>query len=96
MAAVPEAVNQPGHAPGFEIVVSYNGVKRDIAVLPQETIKTVLDRAIAAFGNLPNPHTLSLFNEGGELPDTSTVGDAHIHPHNELVLRPGAVKGGAA
>jgi hypothetical protein len=79
---------------GFKILVSYNGVKHEIEVLPHETIKQVLERAIATFPGLPNPHTLSLFTAAGELPDAETVQAAGIHPHDELLLRPGAVKGG--
>jgi hypothetical protein len=42
-----------------------------------------------------NPHTLSLYKDGKELADTSTIKQAGIKPHDVLLLRPSTVKGGA-
>jgi hypothetical protein len=80
---------------GFKVVVSFNGLNEEIQVHPHDTVKQVLDRALAAYGNPPNPHTLSLYNAGGtELLDGQTVKDAGVHAHDVLLLRTSAVKGG--
>jgi hypothetical protein len=62
----------------------------------EETVKQVLDRAVAAFQPLPQPHTMSLFTEAGdELKNEAlTVDQAGIHEHDKLLLRPSTVKGG--
>ena len=79
----------------FDITVIYNGVAKEIKVRHEETIKQVLDRAVAAFQPLPQPHMMSLFNQAGtELNEAETVDQAGIHPHDKLLLRPSAVKGG--
>lgn len=79
----------------FDILVIYNGVEKKIEVNRNETIKSVLERAIHAFGQLPNPHMLSLWtSDGRELNDAEHVGEAGIKPHDRLLLRPGQVKGG--
>jgi hypothetical protein len=80
---------------GFKISVIYNGVEKEFRIKPNETVKQLLDQAIQAFGITANVHTLSLYSEGGqELGDGQTIKDAGIKPHNELLLRPSAVKGG--
>jgi len=76
-------------------VVLYDGVKKPFVVRPEETVKRLLDQAISAFGPLPNPHTLSLYKAGKELPDGETLRQAGVKPHDVLLLRPSAVKGGA-
>jgi hypothetical protein len=81
-------------SPGFPITISYNGESRSFQVLPQETVRQILDRAIAEFGPLPNPHMLALFKGAAELQDNQTVHEVGIHPHDELVLRQSAVRGG--
>jgi hypothetical protein len=79
----------------FDIVVIYNGIEKEIEVTRGETIKSVLERSIRAFGSLPNPHTLSLFTTAGqELDDSKNVESAGLKPHERLLLRPGQVKGG--
>lgn len=79
----------------FDITVIYNGVAKEIKVRHDETIKQVLDRAVAAFQPLPQPHTMSLFNEAGnELNESLTVDQSGIHEHDRLLLRPSTVKGG--
>ena len=81
----------------FSVTVLYDGTKKTIEVESHETVKAVLERAIHAFGPLPNPHTLSLFTEGGqELDDSLTVKAAGIKPHELLLLRPSKVKGGVS
>jgi predicted transcriptional regulator len=83
------------HARQFAVEVLYDGVKKKFEVRIEETVKQLLDKAIAAFGPLPNPHTLSLYKDGKELADTSTIKQAGIKPHDVLLLRPSTVKGGA-
>jgi len=79
----------------FDITVIYNGVPKEIQVQEHETVKQVLDRAIAVFGPLPQPHVLSLYDKKGvELNDAQTVEQAGIHPNARLLLRPSEVKGG--
>ena len=80
----------------FDVTVIYNGVPKDIKVRHEETIKQVLDRAVAAFQPLPQPHTMSLFTAAGQelTNESQTVDEAGIHEHDKLLLRPGTVKGG--
>lgn len=79
----------------FEIKVVYNGLKKPIQVSKDELIGSVLAKAIAAFGNLPAPHTLALYDdEGRELPDTETVKEAKVKKGDRLLLRPSTVKAG--
>jgi len=84
------------HEPkSFEVIIIYNGVKKPLKVNRDEGMKQVLDRAIALFGSLPNPHTLALFTESGhELPITGTVKEAGLKPDEKLLLRPSTVRGG--
>lgn len=79
----------------FDVVIIYNGMKKPLKVHLHEIIKQVLQKAIALFAPLPNPHLLSLFTEAGkELPDDKTVKEVGLHADEKLLLRPGAVKGG--
>src|SRR4051812_14778338 len=79
----------------LEVVIIYNGLHKPLKVTADESLKTILDQAIALFGVLPNPHTLALFTEAGnELPITGTVKDANLKPGEKLLLRPSAVRGG--
>src|ERR1043166_4281728 len=84
--------NREPHEDGFEIVIIYNGIKKPLKVAVKELIGAVLQRAIALFGSLPNPHTLALYTEGGkELPDNESVQQAGLHPNERLLLRPSTV-----
>lgn len=96
-----DAVQERGGGPEdnpnrkFPVLVIYNGLEKHETVEPDETIRTVLDRAIRIFGPIPQPHTLALFNEAGrELPDSETVRQAGIKPKDRLLLRPSQVRGG--
>ncbi len=81
----------------FDVVVEYNGVKEKVEVRPEELVRQVLEHAIHKFGQLAQPHTLSLFTEAGhELDDNKSVAQEGLKPHQRLLLRPGAVKGGRA
>jgi hypothetical protein len=78
------------------LTVFYNGMSKKIDIDQEATVKTLLDRAIALFGNLPQPHTLSLWTEKGvELSnEQETLKAAHVKEGDSLILRPSAVKGG--
>ena len=79
----------------FGVRVTYNGMDKDIEVQPQETVKSLLDRAIHVFGPLPNPHLLALFaQDGRELQDGKTIREEGIKAGEHLLLRPSAVRGG--
>lgn len=84
------------HPANFTVDVIYNGLTRRIDAKADELVKALLTRAIAAFGNPPNNHTLALWTKGGsELNDAETVKAAGVKPCETLLLRPSAVKGGA-
>ena len=76
--------------------ILYNGIAKKIEIDRDATIKMLLERAIAIFGNLPQPHTLALWTEKGvELTnEQQTLKAAHIGDGESLLLRPSAVKGG--
>ncbi len=80
----------------FEIAITYSGPDKEIEVSKDETIATVLARAIAAFSITANQHTLALYTpDGVELRDESqTVKSAGIKKRDRLLLRPSAVKAG--
>jgi hypothetical protein len=79
----------------FDVVIIYNGIKKLLEVKRDELFKVVLQKAIALFGSLPNPHTLALFTEAGrELPENETVKQVGLRPDEKLLLRPSTVKGG--
>lgn len=97
-----EAETIHGHGHGdddkheLSLDVQYNGLTKDVEISRDATVKALLDRSIAAFGNLPNPHTLSLWTAGGvELTnEQQTLKDANVKSKDVLLLRPSAVKGG--
>ena len=80
----------------FEIEIVYNGVDKEIKVEQDETVKQVLDRAIQVFSVTQQPHLLALYTVGGQelTNESQTVKQAGIRPHDKLLLRPSAVKGG--
>jgi len=90
-----ERIRTDKHPDAFEIKVIYNGIEKKLKVSLSELISSVLAKAIAAFGNLPNPHTLALYNkQGREMPDGETVAQAKVKKGDKLLLRPSAVKAG--
>jgi Multiubiquitin len=90
-----EHIRIENHPDTFEIKVIYNGVEKKLKVSLSELIGQVLQRAVAAFGNPPNPHLLSLYNKAGrELPEGETVQQAKVKKGDKLLLRPSAVKAG--
>jgi hypothetical protein len=82
----------------LHLTVFYNGMPKGIDIDREATVKTLLERAIALFGNLPQPHTLSLWTEKGvELSnEQETLKAANVKDCESLILRPSAVKGGDA
>jgi len=80
----------------LDLSIQYNGLTKKVEISRDATVKTLLERSIAAFGNLPNPHTLALWTAGGvELTnEQQTLKDAKLKDKDELLLRPSAVKGG--
>jgi hypothetical protein len=91
----PDDEHGGGRDKPFEVMVVYNGLTKPIEVSKDEQMSSVLQKAIAAFGNLPQPHTLALYNdEGREMPDGETVKDAKVKKGDRLLLRPSTVKAG--
>jgi multidrug resistance efflux pump len=93
-AELREALEDAKPPEQFEVTVNYNGVVKRFEIRRNELVKTLLDQALAAFGPLPSPHTLSLFKGGDELQDGRTLDAAGVKPHDALLLRPSHVKGG--
>jgi hypothetical protein len=88
------ARHQPRHE--VHLGIEYNGLRKEIEINNEATVKALLDRAISVFGNLPQPHMLALWTaQGVELTnEKQTLKEAHIKDGEVLILRPGAVKGG--
>ena len=63
-------------------------------VRPNELVKSLLDKALAAFGPIPNPHMLSLYKGAQELGDGKSLEQSGVRPHDQLLLRPSRLKGG--
>ena len=80
----------------LDLQIQYNGLTKGVEISRDATVKTLLERSIAAFGNLPNAHTLALWTAAGvELTnEQQTLKDAKLKNKDELLLRPSAVKGG--
>lgn len=79
----------------FAVEVVYNGISKLLTVQPEEQIRILLQRAIAAFGITQNQHLLAFFRENGtEIPDNETVEQARLKHGEVLLLRPSAVRGG--
>jgi hypothetical protein len=80
----------------YPVFIAYNGVEKTILANERETVQALLNGAIQEFHITTQPHVLSLYNQAGvELPDAAKVGEVGIRPKDHLLLRPGAVKGGA-
>jgi hypothetical protein len=91
----PDDEHGGGRDKSFEITVVYNGLTKPMEVSKDEQIGSALQKALSAFGNLPQPHTLALYNdEGRELPDGETVKEAKVKKGDRLLLRPSTVKAG--
>jgi len=80
----------------FRTEVVYNGVEKPIQVEAEERVTALIQRAIAAFGVTQQPHLLSLFRQDGTVVnENQSVEQAGLKPHEVLLLRPNAVKGGS-
>jgi hypothetical protein len=92
----PDNEHGGGRDKPFEIEVVYNGLPKPLEVTKDELISSVLQKALAAFGNLPQPHTLGLYDsDGNELTnEQQTVHEAKIKKGDRLLLRPSTVKAG--
>ena len=96
MNQIAEGVSTHKPKQEIELGIVYNGLTKQIEISRDATVKMLLDRAIAAYGNLPQPHLLSLWDAHGvELTnEQQTLKDAKLKDGDVLLLRPGAVKGG--
>jgi hypothetical protein len=80
---------------GAHVTVIYNGLMREIEFQQKDLVGEIRARAMAAFGITQNQHVLALWTEAGaELPDDKTAHDVGVRPHDKLLLRPSAVRGG--
>lgn len=102
--------NGPGHHPDHgrpphdhedkeqKVTVIYNGVRERIDFKFEETLGVLRQRAVDAYGNIPQPHTVSLFTEAGVEfgpdRDQETIRQAGIEKNDKLLLRPSKVRGG--
>jgi hypothetical protein len=90
-----QATAKPKPKPKTDVAILYNGATQEFRYKAEETVEKLLKKAIRSFGIADNQHLLSLFNAAGaELPDASTLADAGVKAGDNLVLRPGVVKGG--
>jgi hypothetical protein len=80
----------------LHLTILNNGIAKMIDIDLEATVKALLDRAIALFGNISAPHTQSLWTEKGAelINEQETLKAAHLKDGETLLLRPGAVKGG--
>lgn len=82
----------------LKVRVLYNGVTEKVAFEFSQTLGVLREHAVRAFGNVPQPHLLSLFTtagvEFGPNRDQETIAEAGIKKNEELLLRPGIVRGG--
>lgn len=96
MSAIGEDVRGHESKQALYLKIIYNGMVKQIEINKEATVRALLDRAIALFGNIPQPHTLALWTETGtELTNEhQTLAAAGLKSGESLILRPGAVKGG--
>jgi hypothetical protein len=77
------------------VIVTYNGIDKDVAYNAKEAMPALLEAAIRAFDIHDNPHVYALWTVSGvELPNDGSVEAAGVRPGDVLVLRPSAVRGG--
>lgn len=95
--------DQNGKAQGKEkakdhvkIEIIYNGLDKPFEVKIDQTVRSLLDKAMERFGPIPSPHLMGLFNQspGSELKDSDTVQQAGVKPGDRLLLRQSEVRGG--
>ena len=80
----------------LEVTVTYSGLTKVFSPTPHQTVQSLLELALNAFGIHNNRHTQSLYSaERGELADALSLKAAGVKDHDVLLLRPSQVKGGA-
>ncbi len=80
---------------GAHVTVIYNGLSREIEFRPKDMVGEIRARAMTAFGITQDQPPLALWSEAGaQLPDDKSAHDVGVHPHDKLLLRPSAVRGG--
>jgi hypothetical protein len=77
--------------------VVYNGVTKVFEFQPQQTVQSVLEQAMNAFGIRDQRHLQALFREDNTevTPENVSLKDAGIVEGTVLAPRPSRVKGGA-
>ena len=86
----PNPTGQP-----FSISIVYNGLTESLSpVTWNETVNSLLNRALNLFKVQDGRHIQSLWLNGRELPDAESVREAGITSDAVVLLRPSAVKGG--
>lgn len=82
----------------LHVTVFYNGVPRRIEFKYEETLGVLRQRAVDAYGNIPDAHRVSLFTEAdvefGPNRDQETIRASGIKKNDKLLLRPSVVRGG--
>jgi hypothetical protein len=92
---IAKAIEEEKHPHQFEVTLLYNGVPKKFEVRRNELVQQLLDQARQVFGPINNAHLIGLFTKDGvELKDDQTIEAAGVKPHEVLLLRPSAVRGG--
>ena len=63
MSTIAEEVARPERKQTLHLQILYNGIRKEVEINHDATVRNLLDRAIALFGNLPQPHALALWTE---------------------------------
>jgi hypothetical protein len=93
---VPPMVIQEKKKAKFKVAITYNGLKRQLEVHPDDTMQVITDNAVKLFEVTDGAHLLALFDEQNhEFADlTQSAEDAGLEKHEKLVLRQSEVRGG--
>ncbi len=90
-----QATTMTAAAKQFEVTIVYNGLPRQVTANPKQAVEAVLQHALNTFDIRQGRENLGLFNEAGQLLETSkSVEEAGIAPGAKLLLRPRTVGGG--
>jgi hypothetical protein len=83
------------HHHHHEVSIIFNGVSKEFTFRPEESVRTLLDKALREFHVANNPHTYGLFAPAGaELKDNETLQTAGVHCSEMLLLRASTVRAG--
>jgi hypothetical protein len=97
---MPTLTAPTNHAPttnNWEVTVTYSGLTKAFTPTPHQTVHSLLELALNAFGIQNNRHTQSLYSaDRGELADVLSLEAAGVKNHDVLLLRPSQVKGGVS